>query len=71
MLALLGATAFFTFGAALGGGLTGQWGAKVSSLVSKMGLGGKLGNIVAGAITQAGTGALVGGPSAPSRARDS
>ena len=59
VLALLGATAFFTFGASLG--LTAGWGAKVGALVSKMGLGGKLGSIVAGAITQSGTGALLGG----------
>ena len=59
VLALLGATAFFTFGASLG--LTTGWGAKVSALVSKMGLGGKIGNVVAGAITQSGTGALIGG----------
>ena len=59
VLALLGATAFFTFGASLG--LTAGWGAKVGALVSKMGLGGKIGNIVAGAITQSGTGALLGG----------
>ena len=50
---------FFTFGASLG--LTVGWGAKVSALVSKLGIGGKIGNIVAGAITQSGTGALVGG----------
>ena len=56
---LLAASAFFTLGASLG--VTGGWAAKVGTFASKIGLGGKMGNIVAGAITQAGTGAWVGG----------
>ena len=56
---LLAASAFFTFGASLG--ITGGWAAKVGAFTSKIGLGGKMANIVAGAITQAGTGAWIGG----------
>ena len=58
-VALLGSAAFFTFGAALG--VTGSWATKVGALVSKVGLKGKLANIVSGAITQAASGGWVGG----------
>ena len=58
-IALLAASAFFTFGASLG--LTAGWSAKVGTLVSKLGITGKIGNILSGAIVQAGRGALMGG----------
>ena len=58
-IALLAASAFFTFGASLG--LTAGWASKVGALVSKIGLQGKMANVLAGAITQAGYGAAVGG----------
>ena len=58
-VALLGSAAFFTFGAALG--VTGSWATKVGALVSKVGLKGKLANIVSGAITQAASGGWIGG----------
>ena len=61
-IALLAATAYFTFGASLGfsGAATG-WSAKVGALVSKLGITGKMGGIMASSIVQAGRGALVGG----------
>ena len=59
IIGLVAATAFFTFGSSLG--LTAGWAAKIGGLVSKLGITGKMGNIVAGAIVQAGRGALVGG----------
>ena len=58
-IALLGAAAFFTFGAALG--VTAGWSTQVSSLVSNIGLSGKMASVVGGALTQAGSGALIGG----------
>lgn len=58
-MGLLAASAFFTFGASLG--LTAGWGTKVAALTTKLGLKGKLANILGGAITHAGTGAWAGG----------
>ena len=59
MIALLGASAFFTFGAALG--ITGSWAAKIGTLVSKLGISGKMAGIISGSIVQAGQGAWIGG----------
>lgn len=59
LVGLLGAAAFFTFGAALG--VTGGWAAKVGAFASKLGVGGKMANVISGAITHAGTGAWLGG----------
>ena len=59
-IALLAASAFFTFGISLGA-INGAWSAKVGTLVSKLGITGKIGNILSGAIVQAGRGALLGG----------
>ena len=58
-IALLAASAFFTFGAALG--LTAGWASKVGLLVSKLGVGGKMAGIMSSAIVQAGQGAMLGG----------
>ena len=58
-LALLAASAFFTFGAALG--LTVGWASKVGLLVSKLGISGKMAGVISGAIVQAGQGAMLGG----------
>ena len=58
-IALIGAAAYFTFGASLG--IAGAWSAKVGLFVSKIGLTGKMAGILSGAIVQAGQGALVGG----------
>ena len=59
LTALLAASAFFTFGAALG--LTAGWASKVGLLVSKLGIGGKMAGIMSAAIVQAGQGAMIGG----------
>ena len=59
LTALLAASAFFTFGAALG--LTAGWGSKVGLLVSKLGISGKMAGIMSSAIVQAGQGAMLGG----------
>ena len=59
LTALLAASAFFTFGAALG--LTAGWGSKVGLLVSKLGVSGKMAGIMSSAIVQAGQGAMLGG----------
>ena len=51
----------FTAGAALGvGSMAGGWGAAVGKLTSGFGMSGTLGNIVTGAVTQAGYGAAMG-----------
>ena len=51
----------FTAGAALGvGSMAGGWGAAVGKLTSGIGMSGTLGNIVTGAVTQAGYGAAMG-----------
>lgn len=58
---LAAAAIYFTAGAALGvAGTAGGWGAAASSLTSQMGATGMLGNVLTGAITQAGYGAAVG-----------
>ena len=59
LTALLAASAFFTFGAALG--LTAGWASKVGLLVSKLGVSGKMAGIMSSAIVQAGQGAMLGG----------
>ena len=59
LTALLAASAFFTFGAALG--LTAGWATKVGALVSKLGISGKMAGIMSSAIVQAGQGAMLGG----------
>ena len=58
-IALLAASAFFTFGSALG--LTAGWALKVGNLVSKLGIGGRMAGILSGAIVQSGQGAMIGG----------
>ena len=58
-IALLAASAFFTFGGALG--ITAGWATKIGGFVSKLGITGKLGNVLSGAIVHAGRGALIGG----------
>ena len=58
-ISLLAASAFFTFGGALG--ITAGWATKIGGFVSKLGITGKLGNVLSGAIVQAGRGALIGG----------
>jgi len=51
----------FTAGAALGvPGMAGGWGGAVSSLTSKLGATGTLANVLTGALTQAGYGAVLG-----------
>jgi len=57
-LALAATAVYFTAGAALG--LTGSMGAMAGSLTQSLGLTGTLGNVVTGAITQAGYGAAIG-----------
>ena len=59
LTALLAASAFFTFGASLG--ITGSWAAKIGTLVSKLGISGKMAGIMSSAIVQAGQGAWIGG----------
>jgi len=69
--ALAAAAIYFTAGAALGvAGTAGGWGAAVSSLTSNMGATGMLGNILTGAITQAGYGAALGGLTAGLTGKD-
>ncbi len=52
----------FTVGGAMGvGSMAGGWGGAVGKLTSTLGLNSTLGNIVTGAITQAGYGAALGG----------
>ena len=60
-IAMFASSAFFTFGASLG--LQAAWASKVGALVSKLGISGKMANILSGAIVQATTssGALIGG----------
>jgi hypothetical protein len=58
---LAAAAIYFTAGAALGvAGTAGGWGAAVSSFTSQMGATGVLGQVLTGAITQAGYGAALG-----------
>ena len=59
-IALMAASAFFTFGASLGA-INMAWSSKVGALVSKLGITGKIGNILSGAIVQSGKGFLLGG----------
>lgn len=61
-VALAAGTIFFTAGAALGvPGTAGGWGGAVSSLTERLGAGEVLTNVLTGAVTQAGYGAVVGG----------
>lgn len=56
--ALAAAAVYFTAGAALG--VTAGWGATATTLTQSLGLTGTLGNVVTGAVTQAGYGAAIG-----------
>ena len=61
VIGAIAAAAFFTFGASLGLTAVGSWGQAVSGFMAKIGLQGTLANVLGGAITQAGYGAVVGG----------